>query len=416
MPRAEIAGVRIELSEARVPAAERARILADPVFGESFSDHMVTMVYRHGRWGELRLQPFADLSLSPATLALHYGQSIFEALKAYRMANGDVGLFRVDSNAHRMNVSAKRIAMPPLPDGAFELACALISEADRDWVPSQDGAALYLRPFMFASEPHLSVRPGREYTFAVIASPVASYFGGHLRAITVLVESDHVRASGGGTGAVKFAGNYAAGFAAHGRAGAAGHDQVLWLDAGERRWVEELNAMNVMFVWRREGRTVLSTPPLGGTILPGVTRESLLTMARGANNQPVGDAREGGTMSRIDQVVEEATSIDDIVRGCADGSLLEMFACGTAAVIAPIGRLVLGGEPMDIGDGQPGQVTIGIRRDLLDLQYGRRPDPYGWLTSSASVLSDNGVEGLGPSTATSESGPPATPGSSGSST
>jgi branched-chain amino acid aminotransferase len=342
---------------------ERRAILDAPVFGERFSDHMVTMRWRDGAWGPLELRPFAPLELSPATLALHYGQSIFEALKAYALADGSVGLFRPDRNAARMAMSAERIAMPALPDGVFEQACALLVDADRAWVPTQDGAALYVRPFMFGSEPHLSVRPAHEYLFVVIASPVASYFGPQLRAITVAVETSDVRATPGGTGAAKFAGNYAAGFAAHGRAGAAGHDQVLWLDAVEHRWVEELNAMNVVFVWDRDGRTVVSTPPLTGTILEGVTRDSLLALAG---------------RSDLDVVVEP-TSIEHLRAGAEHATLREAFACGTAAVIAPIGRFVHDGVELVLGDGTPGPVTMDLRRRLLDVQYGRAADRHGWV-------------------------------------
>jgi len=372
--------VRITPSPRPLPDAERERILAAPVFGEAFSDHMVVMRYRDGAWGPLELGPFEPLALSPATLALHYGQSVFEALKAYRLADGDGALFRVDRNAARMGESFRRIAIPELPDGAFELACALLASADRAWIPDADGAALYVRPFAFGSEPHLSVRPAREYLFVVIASPVASYFGPHLRSITVAVEASDVRAAAGGTGAVKFAGNYAAGFAAHGRAGTAGSDQVLWLDAAERRWVEELNAMNVMLVWRRGGRTVLTTPPLGGTILDGVTRDSLLVLAA-----------EQGDRVGVDDVVEERTSIEQVVAGIEDGSLREVFACGTAAVVAPIGQLVHAGMPLTVGDGEPGPVTVALRGALLDVQYGQTEDTHGWMTRLDTVLDAHGV-------------------------
>lgn len=369
--------VRVTYNDHPRSDSERAAVLAQPTFGEVFTDHMVTMTYADGAWGPMELMPFGPLSLSPATLALHYGQAIFEALKAYSTPEGPV-LFRPDSNAERFAVSAGRIAMPSLPDGAFELACSLLVEADRAWVPDADGSALYVRPFMFGSEPHLSVRPADEYRFVVIASPVASYFGEHLSAITVAVEHDDVRATPGGTGAVKFAGNYAGGFGAHGRAGSAGYDQVLWLDAVEHRWVEELNAMNVMFVWQRDGRTVLTTPPLGGTILPGVTRDSLLTLARES--------------TVIDTVVEEPTSIDDLRSGAADGSLREVFACGTAAVIAPIGVLADSDSTLRIGDGGPGPVTVALRRALLDVQQGRRADLHSWLRRSSEVLASAGVE------------------------
>ena len=354
--------------------------MASPVFGEAFSDHMVLMRWTgtdgtSGEWGPIELHPFGPLSLSPATLALHYGQSIFEAFKAYAQTDGSVAVFRIDRNAARMDQSAARLAMPTLPAGAFEQACEALVDADRAWVPTADGSALYVRPFLFGVEAHLSVRPANEYLFAVIASPVASYFGPTLGAISVAVERSDVRATPGGTGAVKFAGNYAAGFAAHGRASAAGGDQVLWLDAEEHRWVEELNAMNVMFVWERNGRAVLTTPPLSGTILEGVTRASLLELARD----------QGGELG-IDEVAEEPTSIDALREGIDDGRLREMFACGTAAVIVPIGRLFDGDATRMVATGDPGEKTMALRTALLDIQYGRVSDVRGWMrTIDASV-------------------------------
>ncbi|MCB1028640.1 MAG: branched-chain amino acid aminotransferase [Microthrixaceae bacterium] len=360
------------------PAVEREAILQAPVFGEAFTDHMVLMRWTTsddgvGEWGPIELHPFGPLSLSPATLALHYGQSIFEAFKAYAQADGTVAVFRIDRNAARMDQSARRLAMPTLPEGAFVQSCEALIDADRAWVPTQPGSALYVRPFLFGVEAHLSVRPATEYLYAVIASPVASYFGPVLGAITVAVESNDVRAVPGGTGAVKFAGNYAAGFAAHGRAGDAGGDQVLWLDAAEHRWVEELNAMNVMFLWERGGRLQLSTPPLRGTILEGITRDSLLELARESNGVP-GDDGLG-----IDEVVERPTSIEEVREGLADGTLREMFACGTAAVIVPIGRLIDGETTLTVGSGGPGEVTMALRSQLLGIQYGDVADTRGWM-------------------------------------
>ena len=370
--------VLVSLNRHPLPADQRDAMLAEPVFGQDFTDHMVTMQFADGRWGPMELVPFGPLSLSPATLALHYGQSIFEALKAFSLPGGEPALFRPDRNAARMAASARRVAIPVLPEGAFELACSLLAQADQAWVPTADGAALYIRPFMFGSEPHLSVRPAHEYSFVVIASPVASYFGEHLSAITVAVESTDVRATPGGTGAVKFAGNYAAGFAAHGRAGAAGHDQVLWLDAVEHRWVEELNAMNVVFVWRRDGRVIVTTPPLTGTILEGVTLDSLLTLAA---DEP-----------SIDEVHVDRTSIEMIREGLADGSLAEVFACGTAAVVAPIGTIADGPDLLKVGTGEPGAVTVALRRRLLDVQQGLTADDHGWLVKPTDVLAAAGVE------------------------
>lgn len=370
------------LSTNRVSDAERDGLLAAPEFGARFTDHMVQMIFDGGAWGTMRLLPFGDITLSPAALALHYGQAIFEAFKAYAQPDGSVAMFRPDANGERMRASAERMAIPALPDGVVEQSCAALVDVDRRWVPTSDGSALYLRPFIFASEAHLSVRPAECYHYMVIASPVASYFGPTLRAISVAVERRDVRAAPGGTGAAKFAGNYAAGFAAHGRAVSDGCDQVMWLDAAEHRWIEELNAMNVMFVWRRNGDTVLSTPPLAGTILGGITRDSLLTLAADG---------AGG----VDSVVVEPTSIDEVADGLASGELVEVFACGTAAVIAPIGVLVDRGEDADasvrlvVGDGEPGPITMALRRALLDIQYGSAPDPHGWRV----VVGDGGLSG-----------------------
>lgn len=371
--------VEIELSTTRRSEARRREIVERPVFGQDFTDHMITMPYVDGAWGPLRLEPFGPLALSPATLALHYGQAIFEALKAYRSPEGEPVIFRPDRNAARMAASAQRMAMPTLPEGVFETSCAMLAEADRDWIPSEHGAALYLRPFMFASEAHLSVRPAQQYLFVLIACPVASYFGHDVAAITVAVERREVRAAPGGTGAAKFAGNYAAGFAAHGRAGAAGLDQVLWLDAVEHRWIEELNAMNVMFVWRRGQRTELSTPPLSGTILDGVTRSSLLELARRSAGQ-------------IDDVLERPTSIEQVLEGVRSGELLEAFACGTAAVVAPIGTLVDGEHHVVIGDGGPGPVTMQLRRAMLDVQHARAAGPDGWVVPVSEMLARASIE------------------------
>lgn len=351
---------------APVDSTVRDAVIEAPEFGSTMTDHMVTMTWSDQQWGPLELRPFEPLSLSPATLALHYGQSMFEALKAYAQPDGAVALFRPSVNARRFATSGERLAMPALPAGAFEQACEMLVDVDRAWVPDALGAALYVRPFMFGCEPHLSVRPATKYLFVVIASPVASYFGPNDPAITVAVETKDVRAALGGTGAVKFAGNYSAGFAAHARAHERGADQVMWLDAVEHRWVEELNAMNVMAVTTTAGRRVLRTPPLGGTILPGVTRMSLLDLAV-----------ESGLVDRVEVA---PIAIDELLDEVRSGVTSELFACGTAAVVAPIGRVLFGDEDVVVGSGEPGAVTVAIRDDLVALQSGRRPDPHGWLS------------------------------------
>ncbi|HWG93664.1 MAG TPA: branched-chain amino acid aminotransferase [Mycobacteriales bacterium] len=340
---------------------EREAVLADPAFGRVFTDHMVSVQWtREQGWHDAKLTAYAPLVVDPATVVLHYAQEVFEGLKAYRQADGGVALFRPDRNAARMDRSCARMALPQLPEGLFVEACELLVRTDAAWVPSGDGTSLYLRPFVFGDEVGLGVRPTDSARFLVIASPAGNYFSGPLRAVSLWLSQEYVRAAPGGTGAAKTGGNYAASLVAQQEAIENGCDQVVFLDAVENRWVEELGGMNLFFVLD-DGRLV--TPALTGTILEGITRDSIITVARDL----------GLT------VEERRVDVDEWRKGAADGSVVEVFAVGTAAVVTPVGALRWPGGEAVAGDGQPGPVTQQLRSALLDLQYGRAPDPHGWV-------------------------------------
>jgi branched-chain amino acid aminotransferase len=342
-------------------AAEvRAGLIADPGFGKIFSDHMVTIEWTEGQgWHSATLGPREPISLDPAAAVLHYAQEIFEGLKAYRLADGAMALFRPDANARRFNASARRLAMPELPEELFIEAIRQLVNTDADWFPSVEGGSLYLRPFMIATEAFLGVRPAKEYKFIVIASPAGNYFKSGAPAVSIWV-SDYTRAAPGGTGAAKCGGNYAASLVPTAEAFAQGHDQVLFLDAAEHKWVEELGGMNLFFVMA-DGRIV--TPPLTGTILPGVTRDSLLRLA----------TEEGLKVS------EEPYSLDQWRADAASGALLETFACGTAAVVTAVGKVAGRDGEFTIGSGGPGQITQKLRSRLVAIQRGEAPDPHDWV-------------------------------------
>ena len=345
-----------------VSVDKRAALLADPGFGRVFTDHMVVIRYAEGRgWYDPRVQARAPLQIDPAAAVLHYAQEIFEGLKAYRTNSGGAAMFRPDANARRFRDSAERMAMAPLPEPLFIQSVKQLVLADRDWIPTIAGGSLYLRPFMIASEVFLGVKPSAEYLFMVIASPVGSYFKGGSNSVTVWVSQDYTRAAPGGTGAAKCGGNYAASLMAQAEAIKHGCDQVVFLDAVERRWVEELGGMNVFFVFD-DGSMI--TPPLSGTILPGITRDSVITLARAQG---------------ID-VREEPYSIDQWRADAASGRLREAFACGTAAVITPIGEVRSSDGDFTIAGGvDPGSITQRLRTALVDIQRGVAPDPYGWV-------------------------------------
>ncbi|PLC12516.1 branched chain amino acid aminotransferase [Kocuria flava] len=355
------------LTQDPVPEEVRAAILADPGFGTNFTDHMVKIdwfgdvVAGTGRWNDPRIEPYGPLVLDPAAAVLHYGQEIFEGLKAYRHADGSVWAFRPEANAARLNRSARRLALPELPEQLFLDSLRELVAVDEQWVPDGEGESLYLRPFMIATEAFLGVRPSRQVLYSVIASPAGNYFGGPVQPVDIWLSRDWARAGRGGTGAAKCGGNYAASLIAQIEGEAHGCQQVLFLDRDRGDAVEELGGMNVFFV-HDDGTLV--TPELTGTILEGVTRSSILQLAR----------------DRGLTVEERRFTLDEWREGWRSGRITEAFACGTAAVITPIGRLVSTEGTIGDDDARPGPVTMDIRRQLLEIQTGRAEDPHGWLT------------------------------------
>ena len=343
--------------------SQRAAILADPGFGRSFTDHMVTIEYTEGQgWHDAQLVPYGPLELDPATMALHYGQEIFEGLKAYRWDDGRIATFRPEMNARRFQRSAARLAMPELPEELFLEAIEVLTRQDQAWVPDDPEMSLYLRPFMLATEVGLGVKPASSYLFLLIASPAGAYFRGGVQPVSVWLSTEYVRAAPGGTGEAKCAGNYAASLVAQAQASAQGCDQVVWLDAVERRWVEEMGGMNLYFVYGSGADARLVTPELTGTLLPGVTRDSLLQVAA-----DLGYRAEQG---RIE--------VEAWRQGNLTGEITEVFACGTAAVITPVGQVKSAEASWQIGDGGSGPVTVQLRERLLDIQRGKIADAHGW--------------------------------------
>ncbi|MFJ7625635.1 branched-chain amino acid aminotransferase [Streptomyces sp. NPDC097595] len=357
----------IELKPSSNPLsdAEREAILAQPGFGRYFTDHMVTIKWTEGRgWHDAQLVPYAPLSIDPANMTLHYGQEIFEGLKAYRQPDGSVATFRPEANGERFRSSARRLAMPELPVETFVAACDALVQQDAAWVPAHGGEeSLYLRPFMIATEVGLGVRPANEYLFLVIASPAGAYFPGGVKPVSIWLSEDRVRAVPGGMGDAKTGGNYAASLLAQAEAAAKGCDQVAYLDAVEHKWVEELGGMNLYFVY---GDRIV-TPSLTGSLLAGITRDSLLKLA-----SDLGHTSE-----------ESRVSIDQWREDTAAGTLTEVFACGTAAVITPVGTVKSAGGEWTQGDGTPGPVTLKLRERLLDIQRGTAEDTHGWMHSLA---------------------------------
>jgi branched-chain amino acid aminotransferase len=354
----------IHPSQTRVPAAERARILEAPGFGQVFTDHMITLRWTAERgWHDGKLEPYGPFSLDPATSVFHYGQELFEGLKAYRQDSGSIVMFRPQANAARFNAGCRRMAMPELPEETFLRALELLVTQDREWIPDGEGNSLYLRPFMIATQRGLGVNhPSSEYLFCVIASPSAAYFGAS-SAVKVWLSEDYTRAAPGGTGAVKCGGNYAAAFAAQQQAVDEGCDQVVWLDAAQHEWVEEMGGMNLYFVYGAGSDARIMTPTLTGSLLPGITRDSLLRLAP--------------TLGL--PAAEERISVASWRSGCASGELTEVFACGTAAVITPVGAVDGASGGWTIGDGTPGPVTQRLKSELIGIQYGHKPDPFGWI-------------------------------------
>ncbi|WP_182111578.1 MULTISPECIES: branched-chain amino acid aminotransferase [unclassified Actinotalea] len=341
--------------------AERAALMAAPVFGTVFTDHMARIAWSVDEgWHDRRVEKHGPLQLDPAAAVLHYGQEVFEGLKAYRHDDGSVWTFRPWANAARMAASAHRLALPELSEADFLGSIEALVRTDAAWVPSGGETSLYLRPFMFASETFLGVRPSREVQYVVIASPVGPYFSSGVKPVSIWVVRDYHRAGPGGTGFAKCGGNYAASLLPQQEAYEHGCEQVCFLDAVTNTELEELGGMNV-FVVKADGS--VATPPLNGSILEGVTRSSVLTLLAEAGHD----------------VAERSLPLAEVRDGLADGSIAEVFACGTAAVVTPIGRLASDDFDLTVGDGGTGPVTASVRAQLTDIQHGRAEDRHGWM-------------------------------------
>ncbi len=332
---------------------------ADLSFGTVFTDHMAVMNYEEGRgWHDLRVEPYASFTLDPAAAVLHYAQAVFDGLKAFRGEDGVVRLFRPDRHAQRLHDSAERLCIPPIDASDVLDAIKAVVEIDRDWTPGSPGTALYVRPVIIATEPFLGVRPSRSYLFYVILSPVGAYYAEGMAPLRILVSDSYVRAVQGGVGAAKTAGNYAASLLAAEQAHQAGYAQVLWLDGVERRYIDEVGTMNIMV---HIGDEVI-TPPLSGTILPGVTRDTALALLR-----------EWGL-----PVSERPIAIDEVLKASRNGRLREIWGTGTAAVISPVGELGYKDERIVVNGGQIGAVTQRLYDAITAIQYARVPDTHGW--------------------------------------
>jgi branched-chain amino acid aminotransferase len=349
-----------EPSATPIAANERDAMLVDPGFGRVFTDHMAVVRYSDDKgWHDAKVTARAPVSMDPASSVLHYAQEIFEGMKAYRLPDDGVQLFRAGANAARFRHSARRLAMPEIPEDLFLESCRALVRADRDWIPTGPDGALYLRPFMFATGVFLGVKPSPEYLYMVIASSVGPYFKGGAKPISLWATPTYSRAGPGGTGDAKCGGNYASSLVALAEASNQGCDQVLFLDTKERRWIEELGGMNVFLIFD-DGSIV--TPPLEGTILAGITRDSLIQIARA----------QGLT------VREEHYGIDQWETDAKSGRLREAFACGTAAVVTPIGRVKTPSAEFTIGNGGTGLATESLRDALVAIQRGTAPDRFGW--------------------------------------
>jgi len=342
--------------------ADRNEKIAAGGFGKYYTDHMVVAEWHESTgWSDAELKPYGPILMDPATSVLHYGQEIFEGLKAYVQPDGGVSLFRPEVNAARFQKSAARLALPQISIEDFVSMVAALVKQEHQWVPRNVGESLYIRPFMFASEVGLGVRPSNQATFMIITTPASAYFNPN-KPVAVWISTDFIRAAPGGTGDTKFGGNYAGTLLAQKQAAAEGCDQVVWLDAIERRWVEEMGGMNLYFVKGSGKDATLLTPKLTGTLLAGVTRDSIVTVARDLGYQ----------------VEEGMISTEQWRDGVASGEITEIFACGTAAVISPIGSAKSAQGTWVTGDGNPGPITMQIRETLLGIQHGTIEDKHGW--------------------------------------
>ncbi len=328
-------------------------------FGHIFTDHMFVMNYDTGEgWHDARIVPFDNVSLSPAAMCLHYGQEIFEGLKAYRTADGTIQLFRPDENYKRMNVSAERMVIPKIDEEFMIEATKKLVEVEQDWVPHSDGASLYIRPFIFATDPYVGVRPADHYLFLIILSPSGAYYSTGLNPVKIYVEQKYVRAVRGGTGFAKTAANYAVSLKGQDEAHDQDYEQVLWLDGVEQKYIEEVGSMNIFFVI--DGEVI--TPELTGSVLPGITRKSALEVCR----------------SKGIKATERRITIEEVAKAYDEGKLDEVFGTGTAAVISPVGHLKWGDKIMTINNNEIGPISQMLYDTMTGIQWGKIPDEFGW--------------------------------------
>lgn len=328
-------------------------------FGKIFTDHMFIMNYTDGKgWHDPRIEPFHNISLSPAAMVYHYGQEMFEGLKAYKNENGEVFLFRPDMNAKRTNATNDRLVIPQIPVEDFVQAVSAVVDVDRDWIPTEPGTSLYIRPFIIATDEFLGVAPSKTYLFMVILSPSGAYYESGLAPVGIWIEDEYVRAVRGGMGFAKTGGNYAASLIAQQKAHDAGFSQVLWLDGVDRKYIEEVGAMNIFF--KIGGKVV--TPALNGSILPGITRNSVIEVCKSWGYE----------------VEERKISVDELLEAQKNGTLEECFGTGTAAVISPVGKLRYQDEVMTIQDGNTGELSLKLYDTITGIQLGRLPDTFGW--------------------------------------
>ncbi|MEV5606490.1 branched-chain amino acid aminotransferase [Streptomyces sp. NPDC052299] len=349
---------------AETAAAPESRVVLDPGHGEAFTEHMISMDWTEGEgWSAPEITPLRNLSIHPGMIGLHYGQVAFEGLKAHRRADGAMGVWRPGDHALRFQRSCRRMAMPELPVEAFVAAIDQLIDADEGSLSTDPSHSIYIRPMMFGTDTSLMLRPSRTYRFLLMAFVAGGFFGDDVESVSVLVSHEYSRAFPGGTGNVKVAGNYAPSFLAQREAEAAGCQQVVWLDALEGRYLEEMGGMNMFLVRGRGADAEVVTPRLTGTLLPGITRDTMLTLARRLGY------RAG----------EERISLEQWRAECASGTITEVFACGTAAVVTPVGRVHDRDGDWTIADGRPGEVTMALRKGLTDLHHGQVDDPNGWL-------------------------------------
>jgi branched-chain amino acid aminotransferase len=351
--------MEIKLEQAKADELKTKPDVSNLGFGDIFTDHMFMADYEKGRgWLNPRIVPYGNFSINPAAMAIHYGQEIFEGLKAYRGKDDSIYLFRPDENFKRFNRSASRLCMPEVDRDIFMEGMKAVTLLDKDWIPENQGTSLYIRPAMLATEPHLGVRPAKQYLFFIILCPVGAYYKEGLNPVKIYVEDKYVRAAIGGTGEAKTAGNYAASLLATEEAKKKGFTQVLWLDAAERRYIEEVGTMNMFFVIENE----VVASPLNGSVLPGITRASVIQLVK-----------DWGI-----RFSERSLSIDEVIDAAENGKLNEAFGSGTAAVISPVGQMTYKGKDYTIAGGKMGELSQRLYDELVGIQYGDREDLHGW--------------------------------------